>query len=153
TALLAGEDGGVELLGELLVGGQDHATARAAEGLVRGGGDHVRVRHRVGVQAGGDQPGEVRHVHHQVGADLVGDLPEPLEVQLPRVGRPTGDDQLRLVLARQPGDLVHVHPVVVVADVVGHHVVELAGEVDPHAVGEVPTVGQVQAHDGVARLE
>ena len=66
---------------------------------MRGGGDDVGVRHRVGVQPGGDQAGEVRHVHHQVGADLVGDPAELGEVQLPGVGRPAGDDQLRPVLA------------------------------------------------------
>ena len=33
------------------------------------------------------------------------------------------------------------------------HVVELAGEVDLHAVGQVTAVGQVQAHDRVARLQ
>ncbi len=36
AALLTGEDGGVDLLGELRVVGQDEAPARAAEGLVRG---------------------------------------------------------------------------------------------------------------------
>ena len=101
-ALLAGEHRGVDLLGDRRVVGQDDAAARAAEGLVRGGGRDVRVRHRGGVQPGGDQAGEVRHVDHQVGVDLVGDLPEPFEVQLPRVGRPAGDDQLRRVLAGQP---------------------------------------------------
>ena len=81
TALLAGEHRRVDLLGE--VGGrEDDAAARAAEGLVGGGGDDVGVRHGVRVQAGGDQPGEVRHVDHQVGAHLVGDPAELGEVQL-----------------------------------------------------------------------
>jgi hypothetical protein len=61
------------------------------------------------VQPGGDQPGEVGHVDHQVGLDLVGDAPELGEVQLPRVGRPAGDDELRTSLVRQALDLGHVH--------------------------------------------
>ena len=74
---------------------EDHPAARAAERLVDRRRDHVGVRHRVGVQAGGDEAGEVGHVDHQLGADLVGDLAEAREVELARVGRPAGEDQLR----------------------------------------------------------
>ena len=154
AALLAGEDRGVDLLGDAGVVGQDDPAARAAERLVRGGGDDVGVRHRVGVQPGRDQAGEVGHVHHQVGADQVGDPAELGEVELPGVGRPAGDDQLRPVLDGQALDLGHVDAAwSSFAHLVGDHVVELAGEVDPHAVGEVAAVGQRQAEDGVARLE
>jgi hypothetical protein len=48
------------------------------------------------VQAGGDEAGEVGHVDHEQRADLVGDLAEGLEVELARVGRPAGEQQLRL---------------------------------------------------------
>jgi hypothetical protein len=105
------------------------------------------------VQPGGDQPGEVGHVDHQVRTDLVGDPPELGEVQLPRVRRPAGDDQLRTALVRQPLDLGHVHPVVVGPHVVGGDVVELAREVEPHPVRQVAAVGQVEAEDGVPRLQ
>ena len=98
TALLAGEHRRVDLLGDVGVVGEDDTAAGTTEGLVGRGGHDVGVRHRRRVQPGGDQPGEVRHVHHEVGADFVGDLPEPGEVELARVGRPTGDDQLRTVL-------------------------------------------------------
>ena len=62
----------------------------------------------LGCSAGRDEPGEVRHVDHQQRADLVGDLPEAREVELARVGRPAGEDQLRPVLAGDARDLVHV---------------------------------------------
>lgn len=153
AALLTGEHRRVDLLGEVGLVGQDHAAARAAQGLVRRGGDHVRVRHRAGVQARRDQTGEVRHVHHEERADLVGDPAELGEVQLARVGRPARHDQLRPVLLGQRLDLGQVDQAVAVRHVVGHHVVELAGEVDPHPVREVPAVRQVEAQDGVAGLE
>ena len=133
--------------------GEDDSAARAAEGLVRGGGDDVGVRHRVGVQPRGHQAGEVRHVHHQVGAHQVGDPAELGEVELAGVGGPAGHDQLRAVFQGQRLDLGHVDRKSDLAHVVRDHVVELAGEVDPHAVGEVAAVRQVQAHDGVARVE
>ena len=133
--------------------GQDDAAARAAERLVGGRGDHVRVRHGRRVQSGGDQPREVRHVDHQVGADLVGDPPELGEVQLPRVGRPARDDEPGPALVGQPLDLGHVDEVVVGPHVVGRDVVELAGEVQLHPVGQVAAVGQVEAQDRVAGLQ
>ena len=151
AALLAGEHRRVDLLGDVGVVGQDDAAARTGEGLVRRGGGDVRVRHRGRVQPGGDEPGEVRHVHHQVGAHGVGDPAELGEVQLPGVRGPAGNDQRRLVLLGQALHLGHVDPVVLLADLVRDDVVEPAGEVDLHAVRQVPAVGQVQAHDGVAR--
>ena len=96
-ALLAGEDRFVDRF-RVLLAAEDHAAARAAEGLVDRRRDDVGVRHRVGVLAGGDEAGEVGHVDHQLGADRVGDLAEGGEVELARVGRPAGDDQRRLVL-------------------------------------------------------
>ena len=152
AALLAGEDGRVDLL-RVLLAAEDQPAARAAERLVDGGRDDVGVRHRVRVQAGGDEPGEVRHVDHQVGADLVGDLAEAREVEHARVGRPAGEQQLRPPLAGDPRDLVHVDQVVVRRDLVGRDVVQAAGDVDLHAVGEVAAVRQREAHDRVARLQ
>ena len=55
--------------------------------------------------------------------------------------------------ARQPADLVHVDAVVLLGHLVRGDVVEQPGEVDPHAVREVPAVGEGEAEDGVARLD
>ena len=117
---------------------------------MHGGGDDVGVRHRARVQAGGDEAGEVRHVGPEQGADLVGDRAERGEVEVARVGGPAGDDDLRLFGDGLLAQLVHVDPEVVFLDLVGGDVVELAGEVQLHAVGEVAAVGQGQAQDLVA---
>ena len=98
AALQAREHRRVDLLGELLVVGEDHAAARPAQRLVRGRGDDMRVRERARMRAAGDESGEMRHVDHQIGADLVGDLAEALEIDDARIGRAAGDDDLRLVL-------------------------------------------------------
>jgi hypothetical protein len=66
------------------------------------------MRHRVRVETGGDQAGVVRHVDPEDGADFLGHLGEALEVDAQRVGRGAGDDDLRLVLARQRFHLVVV---------------------------------------------
>jgi len=49
-------------------------------------------------------------------------------------------------------DLVHVDQERLGVELVGHDVVELAGEVQLHAVGEVPAVVELQAQDGVTGL-
>ena len=49
----------------------------------------------------------------KIGADLVADLAEAGEVPDARIGRAAGDDHLRLVLAGEALDLVHVDALVV----------------------------------------
>ena len=111
AALLAREDGRVDLL-RVLLAAQDQPAARAAERLVHRRGHDVGIRHRVRVDAGRTSPAKWRHVDHQQRADLVGDLAEAREVEEARVGRPAGEQQLRPPLAGDPLDLVHVDPVV-----------------------------------------
>ena len=59
------------------------------------------------VLLGGNETGEVRHVGDQQRADRVGDL-AALEVELARIGRPAGEDQLRAGVLCDQLQLVHV---------------------------------------------
>ena len=118
-----------------------------------GGGDDVCVRHGRGVHACGDESGEVRHVDPEQCAHFVGDGAERSEVLVARVGGPAGDEHLRLGGDGLLAHLVHVDPVVFLRHPVGLDLVELAREVELHAVGEVATVRQVEAHDLVARVD
>ena len=152
AALSAGEDGGVDLPGNGLVVGEDHAAAGTAQGLVVGGGHHVRIGNRAGMLARRHQTGDVGHVHHQVRAALLGDLPEAGEIDHAGIGRRTGDDHPRAVLQRKRAHLVVVDAPGGRIAAVGHDVVELAGEVRRTAVGQVSAVAQIHAHHGVAGL-
>ncbi len=95
----------------------------------------------------------MRHVDHQVGADLVGDRAEAREIERARIGREAGDDQLRLALERQLLERVVVDLAIVGADAVLHGVEQLAGEVDLGAVRQVAAVVEAHAEDRVARLQ
>ncbi|MNM67033.1 hypothetical protein D3C81_785500 [compost metagenome] len=88
------------------------------------------------------------HVDEQVGTDLVGDFAEAREVQNLRVGRETGHDHFRLVFNSQALDFVVVDQAVGV-DTVLDSVVQFARGADVGAVGQVTTVGQAHAQDGV----
>mmetsp|Transcript_96733 Transcript_96733/g.269173 ORF Transcript_96733/g.269173 Transcript_96733/m.269173 type:complete len:376 (-) Transcript_96733:96-1223(-) len=152
AALDAGEDRGVDLLGDVFLVRQDDAAARATQALVRGGRDDVGVGQGIRVDARGDQAGIVGHVHHEVGADFLGDLAKALEVDAQRVGRGAGDDQLGLLLAGQGFHRVVVDGLIGV-QAIADHVEPLAAHVQRHAVSQVPAFGQAHAHDGVAGLQ
>ena len=152
AALQAGEDRRIDLLGEVRVIGQDHAAAGAAQGLVRGRGDDMGVRERRGMGAARDEPGEMGDVDDEISADRVANGAETLEVPMARIGRAAGDDQLRLVLARQRLDLIHVDPMRRPIDAIGDRLEPAAGHVDRRAMGQVPACREIKAHESVAGL-
>jgi hypothetical protein len=108
--------------------------------FVCGGGNHVRVRNRIlvaGEDLPGDQTGEVRHVDHQGGPDLVGDLPHRREVDPPRISRVPGNQNQWLELAGGGGDGVVVQQAGLRVGAVAALMEHLAGDIGPEAVGEV----------------
>ncbi len=153
AALQTREDRRVQFLGQRLVIAQDQAAARAAQRLVRGGGRDMRMRHRGGMHAAGHQPCEMRHVDHQVGADLVGDLAETLEVPGARIGRSAGDDQFWPHLLGLFRHRIHVDDLVLAPHRVVLRLEPFAGHVDRRAVGEMSAGGEIEAHEGIAGLQ
>ena len=91
----------------------------------------------------GDQPGYVRHVHHQHGADLPRDLRETREIYRPRVGRVPRHDDLGPDLPRLCRDDVVVQLLRLRIEAVGGEIVELGREVDGAAVRQVPPLVQL----------
>ena len=104
------------------------------------------------MRAARHQPGEMGHVDDEIGPDLVADGAEAGEVPVARVGRAAGDDQFRLVLARQPGDALHVDALRLAVDAVGDRLEPAPRHVDRRAVGQMAAGGEVEPHERVARL-
>ena len=106
-ALEPREDRRVDLLADLLVvaRGSCRRAGRAAS-CAWSWSRHARAAAGSGWTPPATRPGEMRHVDHEIGADRVGDRAEAREIDDARIGRAAGDDQLRLVLARQALDLV-----------------------------------------------
>ena len=151
TALPSGKHGLVDRLG-VRRGRQDAAAARAAQGLVGGERDDIGVRHGVGVGAARHESGEVGDVEQQERTDLVGDRPERLGIEPPRVAGGAGHDHLRAVPFGERTHGVHVDPLVG-ADAVRHEVVQQAAGVDRRAVGEVATVIEAEPEHRVTGLQ
>ena len=107
---------------------------------------------RARMRAAGNQAGKMRHVDHEIGADLVGNLAEAAEVDDARIGRAAGNNHLRPVLFGQPFDLRHIDKMVVAAHPVGHHLEPFARHIDRRAVGQMPACGEIEPHERVAGL-
>ncbi len=151
ATLQTGKDRLVQRRGMLRVRHQHRAT-RAAQRLVRGGGDHRGVPDRGGMRTPGDEPGDVRDVGDEHGADLPRDLGETREVDRARDRRAAAEDDLRTLGQREVTHLVQVDPAGVGPQPVTNAAEPLAGRRHAPPVGEVPAHRQRQTHDRVAGL-
>ena len=115
--------------------------------------NHVGVRNGALVASGDHQPGEMGNIADVIGIHFSGDLPEDLEVDLTRVRRRPGDDDLRPVLLCQFPDPVVVHPPGRRIHAVLHALEKLAGGAHLPPVREMPAFGERQPHDRLPRLD
>ena len=137
----------------VLGGGQHQSATRTAQRLMRGGGDDVSMRNRVlvtGEHLAGHQTGEVRHVDHERGAHLIGDLAHRGEVHPPRVRRVPGHQDQRLELPDGSGDGVVVDQPGRRVGAITALVKHLAGDVGAEAVGEMTAGVQRHSHQALA---
>jgi hypothetical protein len=95
----------------------------------------------------------VRHVDEEVRADRIRDLTEALEVPEARISGAAGQDQLRLVLLGELGDLVHVELLVLRSHRVRDRLEPLARLIDRRAVRQVTARGEIETEEAVARLQ
>ena len=100
-----------------------------------------------------DQTREMRHVHHQPGADTVRDLTEAGKVDDARHRRPARDDKFRLVFPGQRRHLIIVDAAVLRTHPVLDRVEPLTGLVRRRAMRQMPARGEVHAKDRIAGLQ
>ncbi len=93
------------------------------------------------------------HVDHQLRPALASNFGEPRVRDLPRIGTGAGHDQLRPVLPRQGREPIEVDPLRVGPHAVTDEMVQLARNVQLHAVGQMSAVGQIEAQHCIARLQ
>ena len=99
------------------------------------------------------QAGEVRHVHQELGADLVGDGAEGGEVDDAGVGAAAGDDERGPLAQRLVAHLVVVDAPGGGIDAVVHRLPDAPAVVHGGAVREVPAMRQRHAHELLARRQ
>lgn len=138
------------------------------------GRDHVAVLEGRGVDTGGNETRDVSHIHHQVAANLVGNLTHALVVDLTAVGGGTGDEDLGAVHEGVLLELIVVDQAGLNVDTVWESLEVGGNGRDPGglistvglrsrrqidllllgslvAVGQVTTVGKVKTHQSVVR--
>ncbi|MPM56895.1 hypothetical protein SDC9_103712 [bioreactor metagenome] len=152
AALGAGEHGGVDLLIEFVVVAKNHAAPGTPQSLVGGGGHNVGIGNGRGMDACGHKARDVRHVHHQIRAHRICNLPELLEVDGPGVGGGARDDQFGLALLRGLHQLVIINLLSLLIQTVGDDIKIFAGDVHGTAVAQMSAVGQIHTHHGITGL-
>ncbi len=153
ATLNAGENRRVDLFRDVFTVGQDHAAARAAQGLVGSGGHDIGKGEGRGMRPARHQPGKMRHIDHQIRAHLIGNRAEAGKVDLARNGRAAGNDQLGVMFQRQRLDLIVVDQVVLRPHPVLHRMKPLARLVRGRPMRQVPARGQIHPQNGVTRLD
>src|SRR5690242_11316184 len=99
------------------------------------------------MHAASDEAGEVGHIHHEVGADSVGDGAHAGEVELAWIGASAAYDNLWLLALGGGFEFVVVNGFGVFTNLVADDAIEFAGEVEFVAVGEMAAVGEIEAQD------
>ena len=152
AALGTGENGLVDLLGKFFPA-ENHAAPGTAQRLVGGGGDHFRIGHRILVAAGGHQTGNVGHIHHEIGAAGIANLPEFLEINGSGVGAGACHDHLGLDLHSLFHQLIIINTARFRVYAISHKMIQRARHIDRRTVGEMSALRQIHAHDRVAWLK
>src|SRR5579864_5771120 len=99
-----------------------------------------------------DQSGKVRHVDQIQRADFVRDLPHAGEINDPRIGAPSSDDELGLLLLGELFQLVVVDGLRFFGDAVRNDLVSLARKIEVMSMSKMATMRQIKPKNGVARL-
>ena len=102
--------------------------------------------------ARGDQPGDVRHIHHQLGVHRIRDSPKSREIQHARVRARARHDEFRAMLFRKPFHFVVVYRFKLAIYAVGCDIVDLSRKVHRRAVREMAALVKAHPHNGIARL-
>ena len=152
AALGSGEDSLVDGLG-ILFTAQDHTAAGTAQGLVGGGSHKISKGDGAGMLTGGHQAGDVRHIHHQQGADFVRDFPQFLEINHAGISGSACDDHLRLAFQGNTADVFVIDHLGFGRNAVRNKIEIGTGHIHRAAVGQVTAVGQSHAHHRVTGLQ
>ena len=105
------------------------------------------------MDAASNQSGEMRHVDQEECAYFVGNLAHAREIDDARIGAASANDQFGTFFLRQFLEVVVIDGFGVLGHAVRNDAVSLAGKIEMMAVGKVSAMGQIQAQDGVARLQ
>ena len=151
AALRSRENGAVYLLFKLVLA-EDYGPSRTSEGLMGGAGDDIGIRHGARVHARCDKAADVRHVDHEVCADLIGYLTHLGKVNEAGICACTCNYELGLTLAGYLHRLFIVDALGLGVNAVKMSVKVFAGNGGFRAVGQVTAVTEIHAKDGVAGL-
>src|SRR6185295_12285746 len=135
------KDGSIQILRKALAA-ENETTSWSAQRFMSGTGDELRMRHRRRMLASGDQSGDMRHIDHRECPNLTRDLPDPFEVDRPRIGACSHDDQSWLFAAGNTFKLFIVDGFGFFPHAIRNEVIVLSGKIQRMTVCQVTAVRQ-----------
>ena len=111
------------------------------------------ILYRILQQSGCNQTGRMCHVYHEYGTNLVGNLTHAGIIPLAAVSRTAADNHFRAMFKSQFLHLVVIHTAGFLVEVVTDGMVEDTGSIHSRTMGQMASVVQIQAHEGVTRLQ
>ena len=99
SSLRAGKDTGIDLFGKLFPA-QDYSPSRSAQCLVRCCRHNIGIWHGRRVNTGCHQPGNMRHIHHQISSGCVCNLTHFCPVNHTRISTRPGNHDTGFVFFR-----------------------------------------------------
>ena len=81
------------------------------------------------MRATGNQAREMRHIHHEIGTDLIGNGAEGSEIPNTRISAAAGNDQLGLCFTRNARHFRHINLLVFAPHRIGHRLEPFAGKI------------------------
>src|ERR1700683_216379 len=105
------------------------------------------------MRSANNQPREMRNIAEKVGADLLRDFTERLEIDYARIRSRTGHDNARTFLAREIADDIVIDAMGFAIDTIRNGLPEFTGDTRIPSVREMTAVRQRQSHDDLARLQ
>ena len=153
AALCAREDGRIDALDDVLVVGQNQAAARAAQRFVGRRGDNIGIRNRALVLPACDKTCNVRHIDHQHSAVAMSNFGQLFKIDSTGIGGGTGHKHLGAHLGNLLGKAGVVNAAIFGRDAIGNEIIVFAAHIDRGTVGQVPALGKIHAHDGIAQIQ
>ncbi len=93
----------------------------------------------------GHHAGDMGHVDHQYGADPIGNLPKPGEINFPGVGTGTGDNHFWLFAGGNFLNFIVVEIMGFPVDPIGDGMEKLTGKAYRSPMSQMPAMGQAHA--------
>ena len=137
----------------VLLLGQNQASSRASHGFMGRGCNIIGTGHRRGMDTCCHQPGNMGHIHHKEGINLISYCAKCLKINKTGIGTGTSHNHSGPVFMSDTLHFLHVDHACFLINSIRYEIEKLSREVDWTTMGEVSTMGEIHAQHLVAGVQ